>query len=314
MYISGQPGTGKTLTVQRVLNKVLVLRRNASLPQFHLVQINALNDLPTPETLFSRIYADVTREQLRPKSAQALMTEKWFTTDNTKAPHYIVLFLDELDSLLRNPKVIHTLMDWMARPASRLLIVGISNTIDLLERLEAKTQSRGALVSKILFMPYSWKNIMEILQSRLASASAIFEETMESPFDDKALELCAKKTGNDRGDIRRALQVCLRVVEKFEEELISDPTLKITLKDMQAGLSELKSGSFPSALRNLALYEKLFMWAFARQCFFSGDMHASYYELESRLSETFAQVMFPQKMEDPGRSVWEQICDALGKF
>ena len=135
IYISGQPGTGKTLTVHRALDSILQMREQGALIPFKLVSINALNDLPTPETLFSRLYSDISSLRLSPKAAQALMAEKWFSLDSRPSPHYIVLLIDELDALLKHPKVLHTLMDWMARPASRLLVLGISNTIDLLERL-----------------------------------------------------------------------------------------------------------------------------------------------------------------------------------
>ncbi len=55
LYVSGQPGTGKTLTVHRVVSKILQLREAKSLPDFKFVSINALNDLPTPQTLFERM-------------------------------------------------------------------------------------------------------------------------------------------------------------------------------------------------------------------------------------------------------------------
>jgi Cdc6-like AAA superfamily ATPase len=55
LYVSGQPGTGKTLTVHRVMSKVLQMRDAKSLPHFRFVSINALNDLPTPQALFERM-------------------------------------------------------------------------------------------------------------------------------------------------------------------------------------------------------------------------------------------------------------------
>lgn len=55
LYVSGQPGTGKTLTVHRVVSKILQLREAKSLPDFKFVSINALNDLPSPQMLFERM-------------------------------------------------------------------------------------------------------------------------------------------------------------------------------------------------------------------------------------------------------------------
>ncbi len=158
--------------------------------------------------------------------------------------------------------MLHTLAEWVSRPTSRLLLIGIANTMDLSERLQQRTQSRLA-VHPIVFQPYSDHNILEvttfafaffqirvesmlkcvfcacpqILVSRLQSAvpqaardsitivvgaaeqvndgEAVCADggvvpQMEPPplFTLEALTLCAKKTANVSGDIRRALHVC----------------------------------------------------------------------------------------------------------
>lgn len=314
LYVSGQPGTGKTLTVHRVMAQVLRLRDAGSLPPFKLVSINALNDLPTPQTLFERLYADVTGNRLTPGKAQKAL-EAWYTADEKPAPHYVVVLLDEMDSLVAGQQaarassvVLHTLLEWMSRPRSRLLIIGISNTIDLLERLDSKTLSRGGMaVSKVLFRPYSWLDIAQILESRLQSAQA----ADDGVFDKQALELCAKKTANDKGDVRRALQVCLRAVEKLEERLVSDETTRITVSAMAECLKDLRTGSFAAALGNLSLCEKLFMWGLARECAVTGDSSAIFAAIEMRLSTELAQIYHATMFSCPGRHVWEQVRDAL---
>lgn len=142
----------------------------------------------------------------------------------------------------RGQKVLHTLAEWVSRQESRLLLVGIANTMDLSERLQQRTQSRLA-VMPIVFKPYSDLNILEashvfnrssvnhlmvmptqILVSRLRSAvktdrdekgaddngGAADGQPIAAPplFTLEALMLCAKKTANVSGDIRRALHVC----------------------------------------------------------------------------------------------------------
>jgi origin recognition complex subunit 1 len=308
LYVSGQPGTGKTLTVHRVLARVLALRDAGSLPPFKFVSINVLNDLPSPPALFQRLHADVTGHQLTANKAQRALEASWYTTDDTRAaPHYVVLLLDELDSLVASSsssKVLHTLLEWMSRPRSRLLVIGISNTIGLLERLDTKTLSRsGMAVRKVLFRPYTWEDILQIVESRLHSANAA------ALFDRQALELCAKKTASDKGDVRRALQVCLRAVEKHEAVL---PALPVSVLAMAECLRDLRTGSFATALANLSLFEKLFMWAVAREAAVTGSPGPfAFAVLEARLSVELEQIRPLTLLACPGRHIWERVRDSL---
>jgi origin recognition complex subunit 1 len=308
LYVSGQPGTGKTLTVHRVLARVLALRDAGSLPPFKFVSINVLNDLPSPPALFQRLHADVTGHQLTANKAQRALEASWYTTDDTRAaPHYVVLLLDELDSLVASSsssKVLHTLLEWMSRPRSRLLVIGISNTIGLLERLDTKTLSRsGMAVRKVLFRPYTWEDILQIVESRLHSANAA------ALFDRQALELCAKKTASDKGDVRRALQVCLRAVEKHEAVL---PALPVSVLAMAECLRDLRTGSFATALANLSLFEKLFMWAVAREAAVTGSPGPfAFAALEARLSVELEQIRPLALLACPGRHIWERVRDSL---
>ncbi len=64
--------------------------------------------------------------------------------------------------------MLHTLLEWVSRPGSRLLLVGIANTMDLAERLMQRTQSRFASHS-IVFPPYRDNEVAEILRARLLS-------------------------------------------------------------------------------------------------------------------------------------------------
>jgi origin recognition complex subunit 1 len=308
LYLSGQPGTGKTLTVHRVLARVLALRDAGSLPPFKYVSINALNDLPGASSLFDRLHADVTGQRLTANKAQRALETGWYSGERP-APHYVVLLLDELDSL-NGGAVLHTLLEWMSRPRSRLLIIGISNTIDLLERLDTKTLSRGGMaVRKVLFRPYSWEDILQILESRLASCGG--GGGGSALFDRQALELCAKKTANDKGDVRRALQVCLRALEKHEDTL-SAGGAHVSALAMAECLKDLRTGSFATALGNLSLFEKLFMWALARESAVTGGPGPfAFAALETRLSVELEQIRHATLLACPGRHVWEQVRDAL---
>lgn len=60
IYICGQPGTGKTLTVHRAIQKIIAMKNEKKLDPFTFVAINALNDLTTPQALYSHLHARLT--------------------------------------------------------------------------------------------------------------------------------------------------------------------------------------------------------------------------------------------------------------
>jgi Cdc6-like AAA superfamily ATPase len=66
IYIAGQPGTGKTLTVHRVIEKLIAMRTEGQLSPFELVSINALNDLTSPDELYTRLYGSLLQVALPP--------------------------------------------------------------------------------------------------------------------------------------------------------------------------------------------------------------------------------------------------------
>lgn len=53
------------------------------------------------------------------------------------------MLVDELDLLAtKNEKVLYNLFEWPTRRGSRLIVIGIANTMDLPERLSSRVSSR----------------------------------------------------------------------------------------------------------------------------------------------------------------------------
>lgn len=156
---------------------------------------------------------------------------------------------------------------------SRLIVLGISNTIDLPHLLMPKVHSRLGL-QKLHFQPYSHEQIYEIIADRLRDLPA---------FGAGAIEICARKIASVSGDVRRALQVCRRAAEICEEEQMareaktgggkkkagaaasaaaaspaaaaataaSDSTVfEVTERHVMAAISDLQNSSFITWLRN----------------------------------------------------------------
>ena len=123
----------------------------------------------------------------------------------------VILVLDELDYLVTTRQsVIYNLFEWATRGASSLVVVGISNTMDLPERLLPRVESR-LNIRRVNFLPYSHADISAIIIDRLGSLDAF-------AAGDGGLELCARKVASVSGDVRRALEVCRLAAQVAERE------------------------------------------------------------------------------------------------
>ncbi len=127
----------------------------------------------------------------------ALKKEPKKTSKREKEP--LVLVLDELDYLVtRTQSVIYSLFEWATNGHAALIVVGISNTMDLPERLLPRVHSRLG-IRRINFLTYSRTDIELIIADRLGELAA---------FSGSCVELCARKVASVSGDVRRALEMC----------------------------------------------------------------------------------------------------------
>lgn len=155
-------------------------------------------------------------------------------------------------------------------------------------RLRQRTQSRFAMES-IIFEPYNQTHILKILLSRLRAVDPNADPDGDPPlFNKQALELCARKTANVSGDIRRALHLChlagvffcclimgvffcffltlkCRLVDRIKPKLLDGTETQVSLRHMSECVMLLKSTAFATLLHNASLYEKMFLIAVARE-------------------------------------------------
>lgn len=89
-----------------------------------------------------------------------------------------VVLLDEIDYLVTETQsVLYNFFDWPKRAASipdgrRLVVVGISNTLNLVEQLMPSVQSRVGS-EKVVFKAYGVKDATAILQKKISEASPV---------------------------------------------------------------------------------------------------------------------------------------------
>lgn len=137
----------------------------------------------------------------------------------------LVLLADELDYLFtKNQQVIYKLFDWPNDPNSQLIVIvasfpprefqGISNTIDLPERILSLRSISRLSMNRVLFKPYSRDQITTIINVTSLQPSHI-QQRLEAlhVFSPEAIDLCSRKVSSVSGDIRRALGIAKRGVE-----------------------------------------------------------------------------------------------------
>ncbi|KAJ1871909.1 AAA ATPase, partial [Coemansia sp. S17] len=190
MYISGNPGTGKTACLQTLIKQ--------SLTSFPSVLVNCV-PLTRPEQAYAAVLDALNVEYDGADSALAGLERLVF-----KGKGAFLVILDEVDSLLGSKQeVLYRLFELAAHPDSRLALVGIANALDLTDRFLPRLQARNCVPILLNFNPYQVNDIVAILQSRLDSVA-----TGEPVIQKAALELCARKVAATSGDLRKALDVC----------------------------------------------------------------------------------------------------------
>ncbi|KAL4531461.1 hypothetical protein Ndes2526B_g04426 [Nannochloris sp. 'desiccata'] len=123
----------------------------------------------------------------------------------------IVAVLDELDGLLTGPRgdvLVGELFALAHAPRSRLILIGIANSIDLVQQLMRPGGSlhrHNLRPAHEIFPAYLSSQVADVITQRLSR--------LPGPvFDPKTIQFCARKIANGSGDMRRALEACARAI------------------------------------------------------------------------------------------------------
>uniref|UniRef100_A0A914VQ59 Cell division control protein n=1 Tax=Plectus sambesii TaxID=2011161 RepID=A0A914VQ59_9BILA len=205
-YLAGQPGTGKTATVR---HSIRLLKKKH---KFDYGFVNCMS-IRTPADIYRLVLeslmgddekVEVARTRLAPADQLADTVRQRFSDSKRST----VLVLDEMDQLAsRNHQVLYMAFGWAALKSSRLILIGIANSLDLTERLLPKLKLADP-PRLIQFRPYSKDDVIAILRHRLFEADNL--------LDNAAVELCARKVSALTGDIRKALDICQMAIDKIQ--------------------------------------------------------------------------------------------------
>ncbi|KTG34548.1 hypothetical protein cypCar_00005015 [Cyprinus carpio] len=251
MYISGVPGTGKTATVHEVVRSLQQSAEQDEIPHFHFIEINGMK-MTDPHQAYVQILQKLTDQKATPDHAAALL-EKRFSAPAPKK-ETTVLLVDELDLLwTRKQNVMYNLFDWPTRRNARLVVLTIANTMDLPERIMINRVASRLGLTRMSFQPYTFKQLQQIITSRLNRVKA---------FEEDALQLVSRKVAALSGDARRCLDICRRATEICEHSgSQKNGSGLVGMSHVMEALDEMFSSSYIAAIRCASVQEQLFLRA-----------------------------------------------------
>lgn len=309
VYVSGVPGTGKTATVREVIRALTARAQRNEMNPFTFVEINGMK-LPDANQAYSLLWSAISGGQrASPKAALALLSSHFARVGAGAAGAVgmgggagpgraaTVVLMDELDQLVTSrQEVMYNMFNWPNTQGSRLIVIAVANTMDLPERtLNPKVASRLGM-TRITFMPYNDRQLVQIVQSRLGIQPAAQQAQTQAQNDDQAKELdkaatagcetvfsadaityVSKRVSNVSGDARRMLDVCRRAVELVESRArpaltgnttplesasvptpaTSPPIKQITIHDMRQVLDSMVKSGKVGHIATLPLHAKM---------------------------------------------------------
>ena len=220
IFIAGPPGVGKTACVRAVVNDLQREQAAGDLPSFRFISMNGM-EMRHPLEFYARFLELLIGDRVgvAAKAASQRLDNYFGKPEGERST--IVLLVDEIDYLVtKDQNVIYSLFDWPARAAEnscpkRLVLIGISNTLNLPEQMHPRVQSRLGS-HRCPFRAYGILEAAEILRTKITHASPHYQV-----FKADCIDFAAKKTATMSGDIRKALTICRTAAESVLDEIES---------------------------------------------------------------------------------------------
>jgi Cdc6-like AAA superfamily ATPase len=217
LMLTGSPGAGKSLCANTVLarRKMRVIKLNANIVKsLQEVQLIVAGELlgeggKTPHTA----------------SHLVRMLE-------AHPPQECVVYIEEVELLFKADPgpLTEDFMKLFQKKGLRLILIGISNTIDTLLKCCNKFGFKIHEVENVIFSPYTAEHIAEIMKDKIAEVRAFTR--LDIAFPDKLLRFAAQKLETlKKGDFR----VCLEFLKGVAQLLLERQERKEEGQEGQEG-------------------------------------------------------------------------------
>ncbi|XP_071737922.1 cell division control protein 6 homolog B-like [Rutidosis leptorrhynchoides] len=299
LYISGCPGTGKSLSMENVKGSIAVWAKQTGREFPEILAINCTSLSSTSE-IFNKIRVK-SQPNKKPnarstplRQLQQLYSHKQ-KSDDTKM---MLVIADELDYLITKDRVVlHDLFMLTTLPFSKLILIGTANAIDLADRFLPKLQSLNCKPVVVSFRAYSMNQILIILKQRLMALPYTVFQPQATVFQPQALELCARKVAAASGDMRKALGICRGAIEMLESELrdstcTSNLTSMVRVDHMAIALSRAYKLPIVDTIQSLPQHQQIVLCS-AVKLFRKGKKDTTIGELNKSYIDVCKSMLIP---------------------
>lgn len=289
LFVYGKTGSGKTLSVQHVGNRILEKLKEMGEGNLKFLYVNCkLKKVADTEY---RIIAEMINTLGGKVPATGLPTDEVYSRfidliDSKK--QVIILVLDEVDQAVKkiSDNFIYTLTRMNSDlKNAQISIIGISNSLTFMDNLDPRVKSSLG-EEELVFPPYNALQLQDILKERAGRA---FKEGV---LEEGVIAKCAAYAAREHGDARRALDL-LRVAGELAER---ENETKIKLIHIDAANQKIEKDKMLDIIESeprqfqLVLYSIMKLNNESQEAIFTGDVYNTYQELcESTKNEILTQ-------------------------
>ena len=232
------------------------------MPAFNFISLNGM-EMRTPFEAYTKLWEGIDRGNGQCNHTIAsTRLDAYFSGKGqgcVDGEQVVVVLLDEIDYLVtKNQSVLYSFFDWPSRSlvtqsTRRLVVIGVSNTLNLPERLHPRVQSRIGS-TRIFFKAYNVQETVAILTAKIEQASPNY-----FVFQDEAISFAAKKTAAVSGDLRKAFHICRTAAETILNHAGTQTKPTVTIKDVMKVTRESFNSVQSKMVANCTPYEALLL-------------------------------------------------------
>jgi archaeal cell division control protein 6 len=278
LLLFGEPGTGKTAVVKKVVERLTSKAKELS-SGVQAINVNAKGASTAYKVLFE-IAEELGLNHEQDKAKQVPFTGLSIGEATSRLLQFIqkkkiglILVIDEIDSLVdkSGDDILYsfTRANQQITKGGFVSLIGISNSLDFKDKLDPRVRS-SLSEEEMIFNPYSIEQLRQILNERSKIAFT------GGAITDAAINLCAAMAGREHGDARKAMTL-LRVAAEIAERQ-SAP--KVDEKHVRAAQEKIERDLPYELLKNQPTHMKLVILAIAKsKDGFTGDVYDMYSSL-----------------------------------
>lgn len=279
LFVYGNTGTGKTLSIMHVGNKLL--ERVKQLGKDHLKFLFVNCKLRKVANTEYRIIAELIKQLGGEIPSTGLPTDvvyNKFVELVDKEKMIILLVLDEIDQAVGKigDSFIYTLTRLNSElKKSQISLIGISNSLTFMDHIDPRVKSSLG-EEELIFPLYNALQLQDILKQRAERAFNI------GVLEEGVLAKCAAYAAREHGDARRALDL-LRVAGELAER---KGEKKVTLGFIDAANEKIEKDKMLDIIENEPMQFQLVLYSIMAleggknpEEIFTGDVYNAYRDI-----------------------------------